>query len=89
MKRDYTDIAKRMSELERQIAQYQDDLRLEDGTVVTVARSDRLDALLAAIDGEEHPLHDHLNRLHEEAEPLDLELADLVYALKDSEEAAG
>ena len=61
---------------------------LEDGSTVRARSEDLLGCVLAAIYGEEHPLHEPLRHLAPAAEPEALELANLVEALggKDEED---
>ena len=54
---------------------------LADGTREPIAPGERLNALLAALEGEAHPLHELLPKLSEEADPGLLELGELVSAL--------
>ena len=55
---------------------------LEDGTEVKLAPPDRLEALLAHVNGEHHWLADTLKELPADAPPNDLELRDLLTAME-------
>jgi hypothetical protein len=66
-----------------------DTLRLEDGEEVRLRPGDRLQALLAVTEGDEHPLHEPLRRLAPGADPGARELAELVDALSSSAGAPG
>ncbi len=55
-----------------------DPLPLEDGSVHRARPGDRLDALLATIEGSEHELHEPLRRLADHASDDAKELAELI-----------
>jgi hypothetical protein len=57
-------------------------ITLEDGTEVKLAPPDRLEALLARVNGERHWLVDTLKELPADAAPDDLELRDLLTAME-------
>jgi UDP-N-acetylenolpyruvoylglucosamine reductase len=71
----------RLSRLEEYIRRNADVLALSDGSEVYLADEERLDALLAAIDGEHHRVHDLVDSLHPDAEADLHELAELLKAL--------
>ena len=72
----------RIRRAERMADDCADTLILPDGTEVRCAEGDRLDALLAAIDGEEHWLLPHLMAM----DPGEEELANLVQAIEGGED---
>jgi hypothetical protein len=72
----------RIRRAERMANDRADALVLPDGTEVRYAEGDRLDALLAVIDGEEHWLLPHLRAM----DPSEEELANLVQAIEGGED---
>jgi hypothetical protein len=72
----------RIRKIERMADNCADTLVLPTGEVVRVGEGERLDALLAAIDGEEHWLLPHLMAM----DPAEEELANLVQAIEGGED---
>ncbi len=64
------ELRKRLDRLEERAGLLHDEITLPDGTAVRLAPGERLDALVAALDEEEHPLLDIARRVgaNEEAE---------------------
>jgi hypothetical protein len=75
-------LRRRIRRAERMAVDRADTLVLPDGTEVRCAEGDRLDALLAAIAGEEHWLHPYLRAM----DPDEEELANLVQAIEGGED---
>ena len=72
---------RRLKKLEERARALADTLLLADGTELHLSPGDRLDALLAAIDDEPHPLHALFARLGPDVAATDHELAALIAAL--------
>ena len=72
----------RLRRLERK-APKPDVALLEDGTRVELAPGERLAALFAAMDGEDHRLHDLLPGLAPHADPTLHGLRDMIWALSE------
>ena len=70
----------RIRRLER--TEHADVIKLSDGTEIRLGPFDRLEGLLATIDGEAHWLHEALGQPPADAPPHDIELAQLLKALR-------
>jgi len=78
----------RLRRIQRAVEGLEDKLELEDGTVLRLGEYDRLDALIAVVDGGHHFLHDALRKVHPDASAGDHELASLIRAFDSEEESA-
>ncbi len=74
-------LGSRLRKVEDAVRRDADVLPLADGTEIFLAPGDRLEALLAALDGESHPVHDHLDRIHPDADHDTREYVGLLKAL--------
>ncbi len=82
------DLDRWLRRIEKNAGASEDVIELEDGSRVELAPHDRLDALLAAVEGEHHPLADDLARLSPDASPNDHELRELLEALQGDEDGS-
>ncbi len=80
---------RRLRRLEQQAGPLYDVVCLKDGTRVTFDADARLEAFLAEMAGEEHPLLDLLPRVDVEASPHLRECVEFFRAFRDSGEGEG